>query len=54
MTTDAVHSEETESSTESTASRGKRIAAAVLGGTLLTVGLRRRGLGGVATALAGG
>jgi len=54
MTTDVVHSEETESSTESTASRGKRIAAAVLGGTLLTVGLRRRGLGGVATAIAGG
>ncbi|UPV74500.1 SRPBCC family protein [Halorussus limi] len=37
-----------------TASRGRRTAAAAVGGTLLAVGLRKRSLGGAALALAGG
>jgi uncharacterized membrane protein len=54
MATDEADRGASESSTESTASTGKRIATGVLGGTLLAAGIRRRGLGGVATALAGG
>ena len=34
--------------------RGERVASAALGGTLLTLGLGRRSLGGAATAIAGG
>jgi uncharacterized membrane protein len=40
--------------TKPDAGRGKRIAAAVLGGALVALGLRRRSLGGAAAALAGG
>ncbi|PSQ45562.1 polyketide cyclase/dehydrase [Halobacteriales archaeon SW_6_65_15] len=54
MATEEVYRGESESSTESTASTGRRIASAVLGGALLATGLRRRSLGGVAVALAGG
>ncbi|GAB3675044.1 SRPBCC family protein [Halopiger thermotolerans] len=52
-TTDA-NGSESDSQSQGTVGRGERIASVALGGLLVARGLRRRSLGGAATALAGG
>lgn len=47
-------SDREESASQGNVGRGERLASAVLGGLLVARGLRRRSLGGAATALAGG
>jgi uncharacterized membrane protein len=54
MATDGTFRGESESSTEPAVGTGNRIASAIVGGALLLVGLRRRSLGGVLAAIAGG
>jgi len=54
MATDGTFRGESESSTEPAVGTGNRVASAIVGGALLLVGLRRRSLGGVLAAIAGG
>jgi uncharacterized membrane protein len=54
MATDGTFRGESKSSTEPAVGTGNRIASAIVGGALLLVGLRRRSLGGVLAAIAGG
>jgi uncharacterized membrane protein len=54
MATDGTFRGESRSSIEPAVGTGNRIASAIVGGALLLVGLRRRSLGGVLAAIAGG